>query len=195
MGAKILRFSVRGQGGHIHVVRAVIGARTVTLTCSCDGDRRSHMCHHRESLLDGNTSHVISKNKDDVLILMEAAERTDFGRWFSIRRAYDGDMSSIRDRLAQASRRYALEADLPAPPPPAPAGDQHPPTPAQDQPRPLDCRDKAAPPAVGAPPGTVPSEAVSCETSTPDTIAPDTVVARRAQTSIEKAVTQPPEWA
>lgn len=103
MRSKTIRFSVRGQGGHIHVVRAVVTARTMQMSCSCGEEGPTLLCPHAERLLDGDGSIILSRNTDEIDELIDAAWTLEFGRWVSIRRAYCGRTVAVQSHLAEAS--------------------------------------------------------------------------------------------
>ncbi len=108
MHNRTIRFSVKGQGGHIHVVRAVISPRTMSVSCSCGEEGRVSVCPHAERLLDGDASIILSRNVAELDDLLDAAWQHQFGRWLSIRREYFGKADCARAHLAQASERRAF---------------------------------------------------------------------------------------
>jgi len=121
MPTKTIRFSVKGHGGHIHVVRAVIGPRVMSMSCSCGEEGPVLLCPHACRLLDGDADIILSRNVEDLDELIEAACTRDFGRWLSICREYSGRTESARAHLAEASavRERALQPSIiPQPPPP-----------------------------------------------------------------------------
>lgn len=108
MQSRTIRFSVRGQGGHIHVVRAQVGPRTMSMSCSCGGEGRTLLCTHAERLLDGDTGIILSRNVEELDDLIDAAWTHQFGRWLSIRREYGERARCARAHLAEATERRAF---------------------------------------------------------------------------------------
>ena len=108
MHSRTIRFSVKGQGGHIHVVRAHIGPRVMVMSCSCNGEGRTFLCSHAERLLDGDASIILSRNVEELDDLIDAAWTHQFGRWLSIRREYCEKVDCARAHLAEAAERRAL---------------------------------------------------------------------------------------
>ncbi|MEM9221354.1 MAG: hypothetical protein AAGB11_02985 [Pseudomonadota bacterium] len=105
MDAKLLRFSVRGDGGHIEIVHASLNPRMVTLTCTCKGERPGFMCKHRRRLLEGDETVLLSGNVEDMRVLIAAADATDCARWFAIGASFEVDMDRIRDNVRKAGAR------------------------------------------------------------------------------------------
>lgn len=120
MPTKTIRFSVKGEGGHIHVVRAVISPRVMSMSCSCGEEGVAFLCPHAERLLDGDAGIILSRNTDELDELIDAAWTRDFGRWLSICREYSGRTESARAHLAEANalrERVAHAGLIPQPPP------------------------------------------------------------------------------
>ncbi|GAB5378228.1 MAG: hypothetical protein AcusKO_46900 [Acuticoccus sp.] len=98
------------------MVRAVIEARTMTMSCSCGEEGRTFLCPHAERLLDGDASIILSRNVAEIDELIETAWSLEFGRWLAIRREYCGRVDSARAHLATASQwRAKVRMPRPAP--------------------------------------------------------------------------------
>ncbi|WMS44356.1 hypothetical protein RDV64_08185 [Acuticoccus sp. MNP-M23] len=159
MNVKTLRFSVKGDGGHIHVVRAAIAPRTVTLTCSCGDEGPIRMCNHRKALMQHDPSVLAGKNIEDINVLADAAQRTDCARWFDITTTYIRNSADVRAELETATSLYCErtghrfgplpdEAE-PDADPAEDAADTAPPIVAEPQPKPVR---RFYPPPLRAPP-------------------------------------------
>jgi len=71
-----LKFKVRGNEGD-YLVSFKRSGNNLTATCTCDAAAYGMHCRHRILLMTGDSSIIISKNKDDIGKLLEMIKEAD----------------------------------------------------------------------------------------------------------------------
>ncbi len=71
-----IEFVMEGSAGDEYVVTASLSGGRVALHCNCPGGQRGGKCHHRDELLNGDVSALLSDNADDLQRVIEAYKAT-----------------------------------------------------------------------------------------------------------------------
>jgi hypothetical protein len=74
---KVLFFSVKGEAAAPYEVKFELKGANLSASCTCELGRANQYCHHRVSLLEGDTASIVSGDRSQIVMLRDWLKGSD----------------------------------------------------------------------------------------------------------------------
>ena len=107
VGLSETKFQVKGSSAEPYEVTFIKDGDSLTALCSCPAGQYGNYCKHRISILDGNSSAIVSDNADEVAMIRSWLQGTDVAVALSEYRALEKVAETPKNELVAAKRKLA----------------------------------------------------------------------------------------
>lgn len=105
----VLRFIVRGSTGNEYEIIASRLGDNFRMSCSCEAGQKGTCCKHRFALLEGDVSHLISSNSQEIDQLRVLVRGSEVERRYRMVCKLEADKTALEHALRAQKKALARE--------------------------------------------------------------------------------------